>query len=635
MVQGESMRGLILLATLIVAGFNSTAYSAISFDANGKFETTFDCPTEWTRGDGSITCSGWTFNRYLDTSCDGSHPTYSAMVRTTANYTEGGGGMGFRQWAGNGKNNISGGIGIVFPSTLSEFWMRWYQRAGSGLSSGLNQGETKTLHIKHGADANALAFGLIGTDQWSYWIQNPVGPRINGISGYGWNSLISDNNWEAVEVHIKADTNGSNGILRAWVNGVLVLNRTDVNNTPSSGGWNGIQFTGNHDIFTNTTCAEFDYDDVVIYSQTPPNTDANGYAFIGPLDYEESCDNTPSLCLSQGDCETAGWYWDGDSCSADTPPSTPEAPPYPTTGIPLGSLLFSESFEDDNWDGWEDGTDSTGTEAGGVVGNALKWTWASSATRPTGFSAIRKDFSQSVDEFVVEYLVKYDTGWRGSGAAYHPHLIHIHTTADSQYQSPADAHGSIYLESIADTGSPYTNYPQVAFQDSQRVNYSLGTPPLDLTASTEDRSTGQCNTPYTVHGADVGTCYGSGTDWWSSFQFLPQDVAIPGGEWVRVTAYIKKNTVSDSVANSDGIVKLWVNDTLTIDSSTVQFFAAENIGTKWSRFLLAPYIGDGSPVEQSVWLDELNVWGVATAGPLRQGAFRVGGLPARFVESSP
>ena len=209
------MKKIFLLAAIILHVIPEVCISAISF-IDGKYETTFDC-SEWTQGE-SLNCDNlsaggsWT--------CDDSNGSYGDEITYSANYPLGGGGLGQRHYYAAPKNNHSGGTSFDFPSTQNELWMRWYQKANSGLTGGLSQGETKTLYFRT-SEGNSLTFGMIYGDQWGFWAMSPdlKADRYNSVLGYGWNSLVNKHNWVAVEIHIKADTNNSNGILQAWVNG--------------------------------------------------------------------------------------------------------------------------------------------------------------------------------------------------------------------------------------------------------------------------------------------------------------------------------------------------------------------------------------------------------------------------------
>lgn len=271
-------------------------------------------------------------------------------------------------------------------------------------------------------------------------------------------------------------------------------------------------------------------------------------------------------------------------------------------------LIFSESFENNNWSSrnWYDGTDSTGVQSGGYIGNALRWSWGSSATQPTGFSTIRNSFAQT-DELFIEYYMKFDNGWRGSGLNYHPHMIHIQSTDDDIWQGLSRANNSIYLEAISETSSPYDIVPVIATQDFYRVNTTYGTPPNNLTTTTETRSAYHCNTPASLSGA-TGVCYNDGGGWYSANMWSSSEIMIPKDQWVKFGAYFKKNTFGGGVANFDGIMRMWINDELAIDKSTVLYATNYYNATEWDKIILAPWIGDGSPIVQTMWLDEFKIY---------------------------
>ena len=254
-------------------------------------------------------------------------------------------------------------------------------------------------------------------------------------------------------------------------------------------------------------------------------------------------------------------------------------------------------------------------EAGGYSGNALKWTWASAATSPTGFTTIRNNLSAPTDEFLIEYYMKFDTGWQGSGQAYHPHLIHLLEAGSTAYQSLNTNDSSLYFEAQSDTSSPYNNHVTIEYQDTLRVNTDHGTPPQDLTNTTETRSATQCNTPYTSSGATNYDCYSDGGYYHSSNEWKAT-ATITENTWVKIQTYIKKNTFTAGVGNFDGIIKSWVDGTLVIDKTEVLFAANAYSDTEWRQIVLAPYIGDGAPISESMWIDELGVWSVAHGSSL-------------------
>lgn len=66
---------------------------------------------------------------------------------------------------------------------------------------------------------------------------------------------------------------------------------------------------------------------------------------------------------------------------------------------------------------------------------------------------------------------------------------------------------------------------------------------------------------------------------------------------------------------TDGIVRVWVGDTLAIEDTGMIFAANAYATTSWDKVVLAPWIGDGSPKAQAMWIDELKVYdGYTDAG---------------------
>jgi hypothetical protein len=98
----------------------------------------------------------------------------------------------------------------------------------------------------------------------------PISERV--IAGYGWNQLfpsgISDGRWICIEVHLKMDTNGSDGVGEIWIDGVLRASRKDVNysnnNELSKQGWTYFYFDGNQHNPSNGKRMYVDWDDIVV-----------------------------------------------------------------------------------------------------------------------------------------------------------------------------------------------------------------------------------------------------------------------------------------------------------------------------------------------------------------------------------
>lgn len=578
---------------------------------------------------------------------------------------------GVRKWIGNATNVSTATPAFNFGASYPELWVRYYIRYQEGFSwDGGAPHYDKLLRMfmnYHGGTNSNVYIELQGASRIHLSTEGAVSayrypdPDDTASETNGWSNLFTDNGttshgrFVCLEMYVKAESSvgADDGIIRIWAEGNLIVEKTNMqfvdpgsaDATAQVAGWMNL-FISNQNGANNTPSGYVDFDDIVIYNKTPPNTDSGGNAFIGPLQtlVNGSCGSsdggtfsstpTTNLC-SAGNAGTvtlngSTYSWDcvgisggtTDSCSA-----TYSGLSDPVTGLTKGVQLFSEPFEDDSWAtrSWYDGTTSTGSTTGGYSGNALKWEWANSATQPTGFTTIRNNLSQATDEFLVEYYVKYDTGWQGSGQTYHPHLMHILSSDDTAYQGFAASNSNLYFESIANTASPYTNYPVFAHQDLVRAVSAEN----DLTGVTETRSANNCDTPYALTGATSGTCYDSG-GWYSANTWNPKTVAIPDNAWTKITAHIKMNTFSNGVGNFDGIIKLWVNDSLAIESNNVLYAAGAYEGSTWDKIALAPWIGDGSPIPQSMWLDELNVWAIDPGDGGGQTSFTVGGTASFF-----
>jgi hypothetical protein len=79
-----------------------------------------------------------------------------------------------------------------------------------------------------------------------------------------------------------------------------------------------------------------------------------------------------------------------------------------------------------------------------------------------------------------------------------------------------------------------------------------------------------------------------------------------------VEAYFQMNSIVGGVGVADGVMQYWFNGTLVIDRHDILFRTGARPTLQFHQFLIAPYIGDGSPVDQYMWVDDLIV---ATSKP--------------------
>lgn len=136
--------------------------------------------------------------------------------------------------------------------------------------------------------------------------------------------IVYDGNWHCIEVYCKYNTNtgstlNNDGEFALWVDsedGTPTYRVTGINmrhpdnsmyfSSVSFGDWADSNYLGFYDYFDNIVISD---------------------SYIGPLDWEPSCADTPGLCGSENDCTTAGWNWCDGTCQAsaceEEPPPTP------------------------------------------------------------------------------------------------------------------------------------------------------------------------------------------------------------------------------------------------------------------------------------------------------------------------
>jgi len=278
----------------------TTQTSSSGGGGNAFLSTTFNYGPCTQRGDGGQTSCASVNNDRLVWDWGGPLGTNYTQTTAAANYPGGGGGYGMRSWKGDGSNVLSGPIKVEFPSPQKEFWVRWYERWENGArwSDGY-PGYTKSLYLRTGGWASSYA-GFYGNG-YRIYNQGSVGVYPSSSSG-GWSTVypggVSDGSWHSYEVHMKMDTNSSDGIGRIWVDGKLVSNVTNVNwsngDSASKNGVTWFDFQNNQASLANGRVIYVDTDDMVVYTSTPPNRDASGNPYIGPIGGSGGGGGTPS-----------------------------------------------------------------------------------------------------------------------------------------------------------------------------------------------------------------------------------------------------------------------------------------------------------------------------------------------------
>lgn len=266
--------------------------------------------------------------------------------------------------------------------------------------------------------------------------------------------------------------------------------------------------------------------------------------------------------------------------------------------------FFEEKFEDTNFmsRGWYDNTTLSLSTIEHIPGSSqsAEYRWGRGDTKPINGGAIRKKFTES-DEVYVSFYVKYGSGYTGSNKPYHPHEFLLMTNKNGKYEGLAFTHLTAYIEQNKSN-------PLLAFQDGQNIDQTkIG---KDLQNITENRSVHGCNGIYHDGYTNID-CYDAGGGvHWNGQVWKAAGTTISNGVWHHVEAYFKLNSIQKGKAVGDGILKYWLDDKLLINRMDVLIRTGLYPDMKFNQFIIAPWIGDGSPVDQTFWLDGLVVGNV-------------------------
>ena len=271
------------------------------------------------------------------------------------------------------------------------------------------------------------------------------------------------------------------------------------------------------------------------------------------------------------------------------------------------TIFFKETFEDTLFEsrGWYDNTHLLLSSAEHIPGSAhsAEFHFLSGALTATVGGGIRHLFTES-DEVYLSYWVKYSANWTGSNKPYHPHDFHFVTNQNIKWVGPAYTHLTTYIEENE-------GIPLMAIQDGQNVDENhIGE---DLTNITENRSLAGCNGD--ADGTGVQDCYLNGGNqhwngkvWKSKMKYFSD---APGkyykNDWHFIEASFKMNTIVGGKGIANGAVMMWYDGELIINEPKVMLRTGQHPDMKFNQFLIAPYIGDGSPIDQTMWVDDMTV----------------------------
>jgi hypothetical protein len=225
------------------------------------------------------------------------------------------------------------------------------------------------------------------------------------------------------------------------------------------------------------------------------------------------------------------------------------------------ATLFTEGFDDNNFAsrGWFDDTSvdiDTSTKYSGA--GSLRLSWAAGQTNPPLVMAMRKDFT-ATDSLYVSMYWRFSNSWVGSGVGYHPHVVMILSDRDDHW------------------GALATNYLQTYIEPHGRGAFLILQDLLNSPA---------------VCGAGC---------------FYTPSITFSLNTWHHIETYFKMNTVTGGNPVADGIMRMWVDGVSVYNVTNRIYRNGQNPTMKWRTFVIAPWIGYGSPQAQTMWIDDLTV----------------------------
>ncbi len=405
-------------------------------------------------------------------------------------------------------------------------------------------------------DAHIGVYKANGDNEWAVMLEN--------------SDLPTDGQWHCYEWRVQLNTTGSsNGVLQFWLDGVLKYSATNVNYGATTTDYlrRTSLGTGNRNSGSafQTGWQAIEFDDYVLST-----------TYIGP----------------------------------DGSPPAPSPSPSPDL-TPAGmSTLFTEGFDDSNLSarGWFDNPSVTIDNSVKYSGSgSARFTWAQGSQG--GFGTLRKDFT-ATETLYVSFYWRFNSDWVGSGVGYHPHIIYILSDLDDHWGGLAQNYLDTYIEVSNLT-------PRMIIQDGMNVNYSYGSLPNNLTATTENRDVAGCNG--CLAGSDCGdtsACYAVGGGTYLNGRFWNGSLNFNRNTWHKVEVYLKMNTISAGRAVADGIMWMKVDGNYVINKTKMVYRTNQRPNMKWRTFVIAPYMGDGSPQLQTMWMDNLTVATGGTSDPV-------------------
>lgn len=439
--------------------------------------------------------------------------------------------------------------------------------------------------------------------------------------------------WHVVEIEAQLNTVGlSDGWQRVWLDGSLI------------GQWNGLKFRTSSSIQWNAVSLELpstgvtqtqalDIDDILVLRQQPAAPVPVATVQVTPATATVNINATLALAATLRDAagntltnRTVAWSssnaavatvnGSGVVTALAAGSATITATSEGQTGssavtvpapAPSAQVLLSETFDDTQFGGrgWYDYSSppvvTTADKHSGT--GALQLQWAAGSMTPP-MRGMRRLFT-ATDRLYVSYWVKYSSNYVGSGRTYHPHEFNVLSNQDQDWDGLTFNYLNTYIEQNYQSGG----IPRVSIQDSRMIDISkIG---VNLTGVTENRSVAGCNG--NADASSATQCYqATPAEWYNIREFNGTGVAFRPttgtdykGNWNHVEVELQLNTVAGGIGQANGVMRYWLNGNLKMERTNVLFRTGANPNLKFRQFLFSPYIGDGSPVAQTMWVDDL------------------------------
>jgi hypothetical protein len=202
---------------------------------------------------------------------------------------------GYRMWFGTDNWKLSDPLAAGFTPNSKEIWIRFYTKMPTNWDVGVakhtyifsDSGSEChfTSQITLGGDVRYEGVNCGGSftqDNDLYTNDNVNAPCFPNCPVTG-NQF--DGQWHSWEFYYDKGTDTSNGVIRYWIDGILIYERTDYNFQPvRDGDWVQIQIFTNTGQRTQSVCTNVDLDDFAIANEDYAGfvQDAYGNKMIGP-----------------------------------------------------------------------------------------------------------------------------------------------------------------------------------------------------------------------------------------------------------------------------------------------------------------------------------------------------------------